>query len=155
MSIHTDMQDEHYGDCYDIHLIQSQYKGGGRWRPPQKRWRGLRPRHLFCGFLCCGFEYHQHTSNHHNTCLACRCDWISCFLPMRLGFMFPRRSGNARLRARGVQGGVASQGTLHLGRRVWGRLRPPEKQGDLGGRHAPQLSARFRFLFPFAGRLSN
>ena len=32
------------------------YKGGGRWPPPQKRCRGLRPRHLFCGFLCIGFE---------------------------------------------------------------------------------------------------
>ena len=28
-----------------------------RWRPPpQKRWRGLRPRYLFCGFLCIGFK---------------------------------------------------------------------------------------------------
>ena len=41
-----------------MHPIQSRNnKGGGLRPPPQKRWRGLRPRHLFCGFLCCcGFE---------------------------------------------------------------------------------------------------
>ena len=27
MSNHTDMQDKYCGDCYDIHPIQSQYKG--------------------------------------------------------------------------------------------------------------------------------
>ena len=27
MSNHTDMQDKYCGDCYDIHRIQSQYKG--------------------------------------------------------------------------------------------------------------------------------
>ena len=27
MSNHTDMHDKYCGDCYDIHLIQSQYKG--------------------------------------------------------------------------------------------------------------------------------
>ena len=27
MSNHTDMQDKYCGICYDIHLIQSQYKG--------------------------------------------------------------------------------------------------------------------------------
>ena len=38
----------------DIHPIRSHNnKGGGLRPPPQKRWRGLRPRHLFCGFLCC------------------------------------------------------------------------------------------------------
>ena len=31
MSNHTDMQDKYCGDCYDIHPIQSQYKGCGRW----------------------------------------------------------------------------------------------------------------------------
>ena len=29
------------GDCYDIHLIQRQYKDGVLRPPPQKRWRGL------------------------------------------------------------------------------------------------------------------
>ena len=38
----------------DIHPIRSHNnKGGGLRPPPQKRWGGLRPRHLFCGFLCC------------------------------------------------------------------------------------------------------
>ena len=40
----------------DIYSIHSHYKGGGRWPPPQKRCRGLRPRHLFCAFLCSGYE---------------------------------------------------------------------------------------------------
>ena len=40
----------------DIYSIHSHYKGGGLWPPPQKRCRGLRPRHLFCGFLCSGYE---------------------------------------------------------------------------------------------------
>ena len=57
----------------DIHPIRSHNnKGGGLRPPPQKRWRGLRPRHLFCGFLCIGFEYGKYRSGHHNTCLACR-----------------------------------------------------------------------------------
>ena len=32
------------------------YKGGGRSPPPQRGWRAPRPRHLFCGFICIGFE---------------------------------------------------------------------------------------------------
>ena len=42
----------------DMHPIQSRNnKCGGLRPPPQERWHGLRPRHLFCGFLCCyGFE---------------------------------------------------------------------------------------------------
>ena len=28
---------------------------------PQKRFRGLRPRHLFCGFLCSGYKYISRT----------------------------------------------------------------------------------------------
>ena len=42
MSNHTDMQDKYCGDSYDIHLIQSQYKGthkrGGGRRPPSLLW---------------------------------------------------------------------------------------------------------------------
>ena len=30
MSNHTDMQDQYCGDCYEIHPIQSQYKGNQR-----------------------------------------------------------------------------------------------------------------------------
>ena len=31
------------------------------------RWRGLRPRHLFRGFLCITFEQSRYRSSHHNT----------------------------------------------------------------------------------------
>ena len=34
MSNHADMQVKYCGDCYDVHPIQSQYKGGGL-RPHQ------------------------------------------------------------------------------------------------------------------------
>ena len=51
----TETHSKYCAECYDIYSIRSHYKGGGRWPPPQKMWRGLRPRHLFCGFLCSGY----------------------------------------------------------------------------------------------------
>ena len=80
----TETQNKYCVECYDIYSIHSHYKGGGRWPPPQKRCRGLRPRHLFCGFLCIGFEVGECRCCDHNTCLACRCDWTSCSVPLRL-----------------------------------------------------------------------
>ena len=49
--------------CYKIYCIHSLNKGGGRWPPPQKRWRGLRPRHLFRGFLCLGCDCSKYCSS--------------------------------------------------------------------------------------------
>ena len=42
----TDMQGKYCGNCYDIHLIQSQCT---KMPPPQKRWRGRRPPPLYIG----------------------------------------------------------------------------------------------------------
>ena len=44
ISNHTDMYDNYCGDCYDIHTIQSQYKGN------HKRGGGQRPPPLYIGF---------------------------------------------------------------------------------------------------------
>ena len=66
MSNHTDMQVKYCGDCCDIHPIQSQYKGN------RKR-----------GAAAAGGEYR---SNHNSACPACRCDWTSCSLPLRLHY---------------------------------------------------------------------
>ena len=41
----TDIQDKYCGDCYDIYLMQSQSTKVAAYG-----------RHLFCGFLCIGFE---------------------------------------------------------------------------------------------------
>ena len=67
----TDMQDKYGGDCYDIYLVQSQYKGNHK--------RG-------------GVAFGRATSlvvaaegsSHHNTCFACRCDWTPCSSPLGL-----------------------------------------------------------------------
>ena len=65
MSNRTRMQDKYCSDCYDFQPIQSQYKGGA-----------LRPRHLFCGFLCYGFAQVEYRGSHHNTCV-----WTSSSSP--------------------------------------------------------------------------
>ena len=57
ISNHTDMYDNYCADCYDIHPIQSQYtKVAAVGRHHKRGAAALRPRHLFCGFLCLGFE---------------------------------------------------------------------------------------------------
>ena len=59
---------------YSPYLKPQQQKG----RPlaaPQKRCRGLRPRHLFCGFLCWGCEYSKYRSSQHSTCLTSQSAW--------------------------------------------------------------------------------
>ena len=59
-------------------------------RKPQNRWRGRRPRHLFCGGgqrpppLYIGFESSEYGSRHYHICLACRCAWTSYSSPLRL-----------------------------------------------------------------------
>ena len=82
MSNHTDMQDKYCGDCYDINPIQSQYKGehkrGGAAEGRATSFVvAAKGRHL-----CSGFEKGEYRSSHHNTCLACRCDWTSCSSPL-------------------------------------------------------------------------
>ena len=118
MSNHTDMQDKYCGDCYDIHRIQSQYKG------THKR-----------GGAAEGFEYGEYSSSDYNTCLACRCDWTSCSSPLGLHVSSPLRP--CALARKGVRG------ALPLGRGVWGGFRPPQgSRGVWGAARSPMVDSK-------------
>ena len=56
---------------------------------------------------------------------------IGHHVPRHWDFMFPRRSGYARWRARGVRE------ALPPGQWVWGSLRPPKEAKGFGGRKDP------------------
>lgn len=97
---YDDVQDKYCGGGSDIHSVQShvhKYKGGGHWPPSQKSksWRGLRPRHLFCVFLCNGFERVNVASI--TTILVLHVCVIGQHVPRQLGFMFPRRAIRLRV----------------------------------------------------------
>ena len=108
MSNHTDMQDKYCGHSNDINPIQSQYNGGGRWPPPQKRWRGLTaaPPLLWSAAPPVSFVLALNRVNvvAVTTILVLHVGVIGHHVPCRYDFMFPRRSG--------------SEG-------VWGAARPP------------------------------
>ena len=55
--------------------------------------------------------------------------------------MFPRRSGNGRLRARGVQA------SLPLGEGLGGPSAPPGQQDGLGGGTPPNFQSRYGPVF--------
>ena len=83
MSNHTDIQNKYCGHSNDIHRTQRQHtKVVAVGRHHKRGATALRPRHLFCGLLCTGFEYGECRCCHHNTCLACRCDWTACSVPL-------------------------------------------------------------------------
>ena len=117
------------------------YKGGGRWPLPQKRSRGLRPRNLFWGFLCIGLEQCEYRSSHHNTCLACRCDWTVCSSPLGLYVPSPfRQWALARTR---VWGPLSHR---HGG---WRCLRPPQGSREVWGGAWPPIISTVRFVSTF------
>ena len=94
-------------------------------------------RHLFCGFLCNGFEYGKYRSSHHNTVMfgLSICDWTSCSSP--LGFHVPSPFWQCAC-AQGGSGGPSSQ----VGGRSGGPFGLPEKQGSLKGRRPPNSIPR-------------
>ena len=69
-------------------------------------------------------------SSDHNTCLACRCDWTSCSVP--LGLHVPSPFVPCALARKGDLGSPAPGAGA-------GELSAPGAQGDLGGRRTPIL----------------
>ena len=109
MSNHTDMQDKYCGHYYDIHPIQSQYKGN------HKSGGAAKGRATFCVVAAEG----RHLYILDIMFLAIR---ASCFLTVRA----------MRACAQGGSGGPCSAGGGS-----GGAFGPPREAGGFGGRHPP------------------
>ena len=115
LSNYTGMQDKYCGQCCNIHPIHSQYNGN------HKR-GGLRPRPFVCDGgqrpppLSIGFEQGEYRTSHHNNCLTCWCDRISCSSPAVLHV--PSPFVPCALACEGCLAGPCSPGG------IWGGLRP-------------------------------
>ena len=91
MSNHTDMQDKYCGDCYDIHPIQSQYKGDHK-RGGAAEGRATSFAVAANGRHLCILSLNRGNVVAVTTILVMHVGVIGHHVPRHKGFMFPRRS---------------------------------------------------------------